>query len=189
MATGTVTTTLKNTGVQCGLIASGTATTLQGNNATANLRIASGENLGVPATGGWGALAFGLVLVTSATGTNPAGDFCWGAIEAGFMGADGVTPRYYPVCAPRGIEGNLAADNVVVTQCVYGPHLTNAGAQVTTQIIFGTNAPTFNATTGVIAPAPIPMMPDVVRVAFFASHVGAPTGNWNLQWRLYAYRA
>lgn len=188
MASGTITTTSKPGG-PVGLIAQGTVTNLQGNNGVANLRCVSGTDLVVPVSGSTGVTALALVLCTQATGTNPAGDFCWGAIEAGFMASDGVTPRYYPICAPRGIEGNLAADNVVFTQCVYPPHLTNAGAQVTPNIVFGAALPTFSATGGVVAPAAIPMIPDVVRVAFFATHVGAPTGVWSIQWRLYSYRA
>lgn len=187
MATGIITTTAKPGG-PVGIIAQGTATQLQGNNA-ATVRVVASEAMPFPLSGSAGSLALGLVVATNAsTPAAPAGDSCWGALEAGFYGGDGVTLRYLAICAPRGLDGTIAADNVVVTQCVFAPHLVNAGAQMTPNVIFGTTSATLSITQGVTNAPPMFMIPDAIRVVFFVQHVGAPSGQWNLAWRLYAYR-
>lgn len=194
MATGTVTTTRKNSPVRVGQVATGTATSLQGDAApAANVRVAASEAYRLPTTGTFGLLSFGLVAVTSATGTAPAADSCWAAIEVGFYASDGVTLRWAVMAATRSIAGNLAADNAVMTQAVYHPHLSGAGGgQVTSDHILGASqvpAPTFTGVTGVDNGILAPMTCDAVRVAFYITHTAAASGNWNLQWRLYAYDA
>jgi hypothetical protein len=190
MATGLVTVVDKNLLNQVGLIARGTATQLQGNGATANLRVASSENLVPPGGGARGIHALALVAATNATTpAPPAGDTCWPAIEAGFLGGDGVTMRFHAVAATRGLDGTIAADNVTTTQCVYSPSSVNAGAQLTSSNIFGTTGATFAVTTGCVNPPHIVMIPDAIRVAFFVTHVAAASGQWNFVWRLYAYWA
>jgi hypothetical protein len=189
MAAGTVAVVESNIPRQVGLVARGTALGVVGDSATANVRAASSAPLRLPLTGSRGIHSIGLVVATLApTGPPPANDFCWAAIEAGFLAGDNVTLRWGVLAACRGIDGPTAADNVVMTQ---SPYLGAGSPQITGIEILGAATPvhTFTVATGVDNGVFVPLVCDAVRVSFFITHAAAATGAWNLVWRLYAYQA